>query len=81
MDQDEPDQLTQEQMDEREWRDPRNWRWAFYFSRKDSRTFVPRRRGYGLTVNFARRGTYWFFLFLLLMPLVIIGGVLLSRAF
>ena len=72
--------MSQAVIDEREWGDPRNWRWTFYYSRKDSRTFVPRRRGYGATLNFASRGAFWFFLFLMLMPLVIVGAVLLGRA-
>jgi uncharacterized membrane protein len=81
MSQSEISNLSQKEIDEREWSNPQNWHCTFYFSRKDSRTFVPKRRGYGSTVNFARRGTLWFFFFLMLFPLVIIGSVLLSRAF
>ena len=73
--------MSQTEIDEGEWANPRNWHWSFYFSRNDSRTFVPKRRGYGSTVNFARRGTLWFFLLLMLLPLAIIGCVLLSHAF
>jgi hypothetical protein len=77
----ETNDLSQKEIDEREWNDPQNWHWIFYFSRKDSRTFVPKRRGFGSTFNFARRGTLWIMLVLLLMPLAIVGGVLLSRVF
>jgi hypothetical protein len=45
------------------------------------RDLCAQRLGYGSTVNFARRGTLWFFLFLMLLPLAILGSVLLSRAF
>jgi uncharacterized membrane protein len=74
MSQSEIKNLSQKEIDEREWSNPQNWHWAFfYFSRKDSRTFVPKRLGFYYTMNFARRGTLWFFLFLLLLPLAIIG--------
>jgi uncharacterized membrane protein len=72
--------LTQNEIDEREWNNPQNWRWAFYCSRVDSRIFVPKRWGYGLTANFGRQGTYWFFLLLLHFPVMIIATILLSRA-
>jgi uncharacterized membrane protein len=81
MSRNEVNSASQKELDEREWNDPRNWHWTFYFSRKDSRTFVPRRRGHGSTVNFARWGTLWFFLLLMIAPLAILGGLLLSRAF
>lgn len=40
-----------------EWRNPANWRGGLlglYFSRRDSRSFVPKRTGLGVTINFAR---------------------------
>jgi uncharacterized membrane protein len=80
MSQPEINEPSQKEIDEREWNDPRNWHWTIYFSRSDSRTFVPKRRGYGTTVNFARRGTVLFFLCLILLPLTIVGAVVLSRA-
>jgi uncharacterized membrane protein len=80
MNQIEPTNPTQHEIDEREWNNSQNWHWTFYFSRQDSRTFVPRRRGYGTTVNFARPGALWFLLLLLLFPVVVIGAILLSRA-
>jgi uncharacterized membrane protein len=76
-----PANWSQKEIDEREWANPQNWHKGFYFSRRDSRTFVPKRRGHGTTVNFARRGVLLFFLLLLLTPVAIIGAVLLSRAF
>jgi uncharacterized membrane protein len=68
----------QKEIDEQEWSNSQNWHCTFYYSRKDSRTFVPKRRGYGTTVNFASWGTCWFFLMLLSMPAVILASVLLT---
>jgi hypothetical protein len=41
MSQSEINNLSQKEIDEREWSNPKNWHWSFYFSRKDSGTFVP----------------------------------------
>ena len=48
--------MSQVGIDDAEWQDPTNWRWgAFYFSRRDSRAFVPKRHPQlGVTINFAR---------------------------
>ncbi|MFO0965308.1 MAG: hypothetical protein U0793_06940 [Gemmataceae bacterium] len=73
--------LTRKEIDEREWSNPQNWHWSFYYSRKDSRTCVPRRRGPGSTLNFGQRDAIVFLLVLFSMPLAILGGLLLSRAF
>jgi uncharacterized membrane protein len=40
-----------------EWRNSANWHGGplgLYFSRRDSRPFVPKRSGVGATINFAR---------------------------
>jgi uncharacterized membrane protein len=51
--------MTQEEINEAEWRDPANWRggWlGFYFGRRDTRILVPKRRPiFGFTVNLGRR--------------------------
>lgn len=48
--------MTQYEIDEAEWRNPANWHGGFYFSRQDSRAFVPRRtQALGVTINFANR--------------------------
>jgi uncharacterized membrane protein len=67
--------LTQDEINDRELNNPANWHLTFYFSREDSRIFVPRRIGYGQTVNFARKGTYLFLLGVMLMPATIIASI------
>lgn len=51
--------MTQDEINEAEWNDPRNWHggWlGLYRSRRDSRAWVPKRfPALGVTVNFARR--------------------------
>jgi uncharacterized membrane protein len=51
--------MTQQEINETEWRDPANWRggWlGLYFGKRDARLLVPKRRpGRGWTVNLARR--------------------------
>ena len=46
---------SQFQVEEAEWTKPENWRsGSIYFSRRDSRAFVPKRHpSMGVTVNFA----------------------------
>lgn len=45
----------QVEIDEAEWQNPANWHGPIYFSRRDSRGFVPNRgRGTGPAINFAR---------------------------
>ena len=49
---------TDNERDEAEWRNPANWHGGplgLYFSRRDSRSFVPKRNPvFGVTINFAR---------------------------
>lgn len=42
--------------------DMQNWKWKmFYYNTNDTRLFVPKRRPqFGLTLNFAHRGSYYF---------------------
>jgi uncharacterized membrane protein len=71
---------SQGEIDDREWSNPENWHWTFYFSRKDSRTFVPKRRGYGSTLNFGSWGAFAFLACLLLAPLLVLGAILIAKA-
>ena len=48
--------------DEAEWRAPANWHAGFYHSRRDSRAFVPKRSGAGVTINFAHKSGIFFLL-------------------
>ncbi len=51
------------------------WYGPFYFDRSDPRVFVPRRLGWGWTVNFARPAAY----LIVLAPLVL-GAAILAVA-
>lgn len=50
---------TDNERDEAEWRNPANWHggWlGIYYSKRDSRSFVPKRNpNFGVTINFARK--------------------------
>ena len=44
--------MTQDDTNQSEWSDIKNWPGGIYRNRTDSRFFVPKRRGFGVTVNF-----------------------------
>jgi uncharacterized membrane protein len=50
--------MTQADIDQAEWADPRNWHGGIlglYHSRRDSRAFVPKRNpAFGVTINVAK---------------------------
>ena len=53
---------------------PNHWRLGvFYFNRQDRRLFVPKRRGFGRTLNFAHVGAW------LIVGVIVL--LLLSRLF
>ena len=56
--------MTQDEVNQQEWGDPENWsgpRWlSVYFSKKDSRTWVPKQvPGLGATLNLGRTAGVW----------------------
>jgi uncharacterized membrane protein len=57
--------MTQEEINQSEWSDPKNWsgpRWLkLYISRRDTRTWVPKRHpALGWTINLGNsRGAGW----------------------
>jgi uncharacterized membrane protein len=72
---------SREELNDREWADPENWggpSWcSLYFSKRDSRVLVPKRRPWaGWTFNLARTaGALWFtglLLFAILVPIVVL---------
>jgi uncharacterized membrane protein len=72
----------QEEIDAEEWANPANWRgWlGWYRSRRDSRTWVPKRNpGLGWTLNFARSAAWWSVLGLSIVPLAFVLLLLLLR--
>lgn len=67
----------QDSINQQEWNNPNNWsghKWiSLYFSKKDSRTFVPKQITWmGWTVNLGKaEGVYW--LLGLFVALVLLG--------
>ena len=73
--------MNQNEIDEMEWNNPENWggpKWfSIYFSKKDSRTIVPKRIAWtGCTLNLAKNsGVIWLaviMFFCLLLFLVVV---------
>lgn len=68
---------TQDEINREEWLDPDNWsgpKWiSVYFSKKDSRTWVPKQvPAMGWTVNLGRgAGIWWLVAALIGLPLLI----------
>lgn len=63
--------MTQNDINQGEWENRENWTILTYNSPRDSRLFVPKRRGYGWTINFGHsRGKILFGAFLA-VPMVI----------
>lgn len=68
---------TQEEINQAEWENPDNWsgpKWiAFYFSKRDTRTWVPKRiPAMGWTINLGTHaGVYWLLSFLIGVPLLL----------
>jgi uncharacterized membrane protein len=44
--------MTQEEINRSEWNNLKNWSAMIYRSQLDSRLFVPKRTGFGTTINF-----------------------------
>ena len=47
--------MTQDDINESECENPANWSFLTYSSPRDSRVFVPKRRGVGVTMNFGHK--------------------------
>jgi uncharacterized membrane protein len=66
--------MDQEQINQTEWNKPENWSLFVYRSRLDSRFIVPKRRGFGVTMNFGHKSAALYaigFMALILSPLII----------
>ena len=72
--------IDQKQINLTEWQNPDNWSGGFYFSKKDSRTWVPKSIPWmGWTLNIGRTaGALWLRGFLIGLPIVIIVIVALG---
>ena len=70
--------MNQHEINEAEWKNPDNWSGpgliAFYFSKKDTRTWVPKKiPAMGWTLNLGQpAGARWLLGFLVGLPLLII---------
>lgn len=48
--------MSREEINEAEWSDPDNWSGGLYFSKKDSRVWVPKQiRSLGWTINLGQK--------------------------
>lgn len=66
--------MTQDEINQREWENPANWSVLTYSSPRDSRVFVPKRRGVGVTMNFGHKNgriSFLVVLALLVLPALI----------
>ena len=65
---------NQKEINQAEWNNPDNWSVGFYFSKKDSRAWVPKSIPWmGWTVNLGSRGgACWMIGFLVGLPLLIV---------
>ena len=63
--------MNGQNLNQTEWSKPDNWSTGIYRSRLDSRMIVPKRRGFGVTLNFGNRNAVILFFALLAVPLVI----------
>ena len=76
--------MTQDETNQAEWNSPGNWsgpgKGGFYFSKKDSRTWVPKSiPAFGWTLNLGKpAGARWLLGFLVGLPLLLIFGLYLA---
>ncbi|MEI6168897.1 MAG: DUF5808 domain-containing protein [bacterium] len=66
--------MEQKEINQAEWSDPANWSCGFYFSKKDSRTWVPKSIPWmGWTLNIGKpAGACWLLGFIIGLPVLII---------
>ena len=75
------DNPSQDEINETEWLNPTNWRVGiFYFSQKDSRSWVPKRsmfgrRRFGGTPNFAKESARKFMMIVIGLCLLVFLAV------
>jgi len=70
--------LNQDELNQSEWNNLDNWSLGIYRSRKDTRIWVPKRRGIGWTINLGRKGGIVWMVALILMPVLIAVAVNLA---
>lgn len=78
--------MNQNEINQSEWRNPENWSGpkalSVYFSKRDSRTVVPKQLTWmGWTVNLAKTaGAFWLMGVLVGLPLLVIIIVIMSES-
>lgn len=67
--------MSQMEINKAEWSNPENWSMGLYFSKKDSRTWVPKSiRWMGWTLNLGKRaGVCWMLGILIALPVLIVA--------
>lgn len=65
--------MNQNEIHQAEWENPENWSVGIYFSKKDSRVWVPKSVPWmGWTVNIGQKsGAIWLLSFLIGLPLLV----------
>lgn len=68
--------MSQDDINEAEWRNPANWSWrdtlGLYASKRDTRLLVPKANpAMGITVNFGHPGWAWTIVAVMLLPVVL----------
>ena len=77
--------MVQSEINEAEWRNPDNWSGGFYFSKRDSRTWVPKQTpALGWTLNIGNpAGAAWMMGLLVGLPIfvMVVLGLTIRRRF
>jgi len=72
--------MNQDDINQHEWKNPQNWSFIVYHSQRDGRMLVPKRLGFGWTINLqSKTGARIFLTLLLLIPLVSLLAALIIR--
>ena len=72
--------MNQDDLNQQEWKNPQNWSFIVYHSQRDSRMLVPKRWGFGWTINLRNKtGARIFLTLLLLVPLLSLLAALIIR--
>lgn len=75
--------MTQNEIDAAEWENEANWShpvFGVYFSKRDSRTWVPKRvPSWGWTLNLGRPGSVWWIVGLITVPMMLTRALTRGR--
>jgi hypothetical protein len=75
--------MNQKQINRESWDDPAHWSGplsAFYFSKTDTRTWVPTKYGEAWTMNIGQpRGAWWLLIIVIGLPLLMVGIIITTQ--